>query len=77
MAHALVGFLILAIGLALPIKLIYRIILLVVIIVLNAARMKLCENKKKDDDSLVDSAETASRCPHELITNPNKKQLKT
>jgi diacylglycerol kinase len=46
LAHTLVGLLILAIGLALPIKPIYRIILLVVVIVLNTARMKLSENKK-------------------------------
>ena len=49
LAHALVGFLILAIGLALPIKPIYRIILLVVVIVLNTARMKLSEEKKEDE----------------------------
>jgi len=49
LAHALVGLLILAIGLALPIKPIYRIILLVVVIVLNTARMKLSEKKKKEE----------------------------
>ena len=47
LAHALVGLLILAIGLALPIKPIYRIILLVVVIVLNTVRMKLSEKKRK------------------------------
>jgi diacylglycerol kinase len=47
LAHTLVGLLILAIGLALPIKPIYRIILLAVVIVLNTARMKLSENNKK------------------------------
>ena len=47
LAHALVGLLILVIGLTLPIKPIYRIILLVVVIVLNTARMKLSEQKKR------------------------------
>jgi diacylglycerol kinase len=47
LVHTLVGLLILSIGLALPIKPIYRIILLVVVIVLNTARMKLSENNKK------------------------------
>ncbi len=46
LAHTLVGLLILAIGLALPIKPIYRIILLVVVIVLNTARMKLSGKKR-------------------------------
>jgi len=45
LAHALVGLLILAIGLALPIMPIYRIILLLVVIVLNTVRMKLSEEK--------------------------------
>ena len=49
LAHALVGFLILAIGLALPIKPIYRIILLVVVIVLNTLRMKMGEKKKVEE----------------------------
>ena len=49
LAHTLVGLLILAIGLALPIKPIYRIILLVVVIVLNTARMKLSEKKKEEE----------------------------
>jgi hypothetical protein len=49
LAHALVGFLILAIGLALPIKPIYRIILLVFVIVLNTVWMKLSEKKKKEE----------------------------
>ena len=52
LAHALVGFLILAIGLAIPIKPIYRIILLVVVIVLNTLRMKLSEKKKKEEIKL-------------------------
>ena len=46
LAHTMVGLLILAIGLALPIKPIYRIILLVVI-VLNTVRMKM--SKKKEE----------------------------
>lgn len=49
LAHAVVGVLILAIGLALPIKPIYRIILLVIVIVLNTARMKLSEKKSKEE----------------------------
>ena len=49
LAYTLVGLLILAIGLALPIKPIYRIILLVVVIVLNTARMKFSEKKKKEE----------------------------
>ena len=49
LAHTLVGLLILAIGLALPIKPIYRIILLVVVIVLNTARMKLSEKNNKEE----------------------------
>ena len=48
LAHAVVGILILAIGLALPIKPIYRIILLVVVIVLNTARMKLSKSKAQE-----------------------------
>lgn len=48
-AHTLVGLLILAIGLALPIKPIYRIILLVVVIVLNTTRMKLSEKRKEEE----------------------------
>jgi len=47
LAHTLVGLLILAIGLALPIKPIYRIILLVVVIVLNTVRMKFSEKKEE------------------------------
>lgn len=46
LAHTLVGLLILAIGLALPIKPVYRIILLVIVIVLNTTRMKLSEKRK-------------------------------
>ena len=49
LAYTLVGLLILAIGLALPIKPIYRIILLVVVIVLNTARLKLSEKKKEEE----------------------------
>jgi len=48
LAHAVVGVLILAIGLALPIKPIYRIILLVIVIVLNTARMKLSEKRTQE-----------------------------
>jgi len=48
LAHAVVGMLILSIGLALPIKPIYRIILLVIVIVLNTARMKLSEKRSKE-----------------------------
>ena len=55
LAHALVGLLILAIGLALPIMPIYRIILLLVVIVLNTVRMKLSE--KKDEQVQVNSQE--------------------
>ena len=56
LAHTVVGLLILAIGLALPIKPIYRIILLVVVIVLNTTRMKLRENKAQEK-VLIDSQE--------------------
>jgi len=44
-----VGLLILVIGLALPIKPIYRIILLAVVIVLNTVRMKLSEQEKIEE----------------------------
>ena len=60
LAHTLVGLLILAIGLALPIKPIYRIILLVVVIVLNPARMKLSE-KKNEGEIRVSIGERVSR----------------
>ena len=43
LAHSIVGVLILAVGLFLPVKPLYRVILLVVIIVLNTLRMKRSE----------------------------------
>jgi hypothetical protein len=46
LAHAIVGVLILAVGLYLPVKPIYRIILIVVIVALNSYRMKRGERKK-------------------------------
>ena len=49
LAHTLVGLLILAIGLVLPIAPIYRIILLVIVIVLNTARMNLSEKNAEDE----------------------------
>lgn len=54
LAHTLVGLLILAIGLALPIKPIYRIILLVMVIVLNTMRMKLSEKNKGEIEVRID-----------------------
>ena len=49
LAHTLVGLLILAIGLVLPIAPIYRIILLVIVILLNTARMKFSEKKAESE----------------------------
>ena len=43
LAHSIVGVLILAVGIFLPVKPLYRVILLVVIIVLNTLRMKRSE----------------------------------
>ena len=43
-AHTVVGVLILAIGFYLPVKPIYRIILMVLIIILNTLRMKRSES---------------------------------
>ena len=45
LAHTIVGLLILAIGLALPVAPIYRIIILVFVILLNVARMKYSEKR--------------------------------
>ena len=45
LAHTIVGLLILAIGLALPVAPIYRIMILVIVILLNIARMKYSEKK--------------------------------
>lgn len=45
LAHSIVGVLILAVGIFLPVKPVYRVILLVVIIVLNTLRMKRSENR--------------------------------
>ena len=47
LAHTVVGIAILSVGLFLPVKPIYRIILLVVIIILNTIRMKFSEKKAK------------------------------
>ena len=49
LAHTIVGLLILAIGLALPVAPIYRIIILVIVILLNVARMKYSEKKAEDN----------------------------
>ena len=46
LAHAIVGVLILAVGLYLPVKPVYRIILIVVIVALNTYRMKHSEQKR-------------------------------
>lgn len=48
LAHTAMGVLILVIGLYLPVKPVYRIILLVVIIALNTYRMKRSESKYSD-----------------------------
>ena len=48
-AQTLVGLLILAIGLVLPIAPIYRITLLVVVIFLNTIRMKLSKKNAEDE----------------------------
>jgi len=55
LAHTVVGLVILSVGLFLPVKPIYRIILLVVIITLNTIRMKRSEKKAelKNDAALV------------------------
>lgn len=45
LAHTVVGLLILAVGLMLPVAPIYRIIILVIVIALNITRMKLSEKK--------------------------------
>lgn len=46
LAHALVGVAILAMGLYLPVKPVFRLIILMVIIILNTLRMKLSEQNK-------------------------------
>ena len=48
LAQTVVGILILAVGLALPIKPIYRVIPLVVVIVLNTTRMRLSKSKARE-----------------------------
>ena len=48
LAHTIVGLLILAIGLALPVAPIYRIIILVIVILLNVARMKYSEKRAEE-----------------------------
>ncbi|MAT41101.1 MAG: hypothetical protein CL609_02085 [Anaerolineaceae bacterium] len=45
LAHTVVGLIILSVGLFLPVKPIYRIVLLVVIIILNTIRMKFSDKK--------------------------------
>jgi hypothetical protein len=50
LAHALVGVLILVVGLYLPVKPAYRILLMIAIIVLNTYRMKRSESKKVDTE---------------------------
>ncbi len=49
LAHTIVGLLILAIGLVLPVAPIYRVILLVIVILLNTVRMKWSEKKAGDE----------------------------
>ncbi len=46
LSHALVGVGILAVGLLLPVKPVYRIIVLILIISFNIARMKFSEKKE-------------------------------
>ena len=48
LSHTLVGILILAIGLALPVKPVYRIIILVAVVILNTARMKWSKNRAEE-----------------------------
>ena len=48
LSHGLVGVGILAVGLFLPVKPVYRIIILVLIIGFNIARMKLSEKKSTE-----------------------------
>jgi len=48
LAHALVGILILVVGLYLPVKPVYRILLMIVIIALNTYRMNREKAKKAD-----------------------------
>ena len=55
LSHGLVGVGILAVGLFLPVKPIYRIIILIIIIGFNIARMKLSE-KKADESQALKSA---------------------
>ena len=49
LSHGLVGVGILAVGLFLPVKPVYRIIILVLIIGFNIARMKLSEKSEKEE----------------------------
>ncbi|MBC8507503.1 MAG: hypothetical protein ISR58_02820 [Anaerolineales bacterium] len=50
LAHTFMGLLILAIGFYLPVKPVYRIILMVLIIVLNTIRMKRSESKSSANE---------------------------
>jgi len=52
LSHGLVGVGILAVGLLLPVKPIYRIIILFIIIGFNIIRMKLSEKKAKETQAL-------------------------
>lgn len=47
LSHSIFGLLILAIGLALPVAPIYRVIILIVVIGLNVVRMRYEKNKSK------------------------------
>ncbi len=55
LSHGLVGVGILAVGLLLPVKPIYRIILLFLIIGFNITRMKLSEKKEEETQVLEEN----------------------
>ncbi|MEI6090557.1 MAG: hypothetical protein WCR42_08915 [bacterium] len=54
LSHTLIGVLILAVAFFIPVKPIYRIILLVVIVAFNVTRMNLAKKKKKADASATE-----------------------
>lgn len=51
LSHAIIGILILVVGLALPILPIYRIGILLFVVALNIFRMRLSENKEQELES--------------------------
>ena len=52
LAHTLIGLLILGVGFYLPVKPVYRIILMVVIVVLNSLRMKRSEKQENSNQRI-------------------------